>query len=56
MTSSDGFQQHFGIISKYVCCGFYIKTAIWVSGSDTSSVASRARTELTSSKCEPSRI
>ena len=25
MTSSDGFQQHFSIISKYVCCGFYMK-------------------------------
>ena len=25
MTSSEGFQQHFSIISKFVCCGFYIK-------------------------------
>ena len=25
MTSSEGFQQHFCIISKYVCCGFYMK-------------------------------
>ena len=25
MTSSEGFQQHFSIISKYVCCGFYMK-------------------------------
>ena len=25
MTSSEGFQQHFSIILKCVCCGFYIK-------------------------------
>ena len=25
MTSSEGFQQHFSIISKSVCCGFYVK-------------------------------
>ena len=25
MTSSEGFQQHFSIISKFVYCGFYIK-------------------------------
>ena len=25
MTSSEGFQQHFSIISKSVCCGLYIK-------------------------------
>ena len=25
MTSSEGFQQHFSIISKVVCCGFYMK-------------------------------
>ena len=25
MTSSEGFQQHFSIISKFVCCGFYMK-------------------------------
>jgi hypothetical protein len=25
MSSSEGFQQHFSIISKVVCCGFYIK-------------------------------
>ena len=25
MTSSEGFQQHFSIISKSVCCGFYMK-------------------------------
>ena len=25
MTSSEGFQQHFSIISKFVCCGFDIK-------------------------------
>ena len=25
MTSSKGFQQHFSIISKSVCCGFYMK-------------------------------
>ena len=78
MTSSEGFQQHFSIISKYVCCGFYMKknvafythlfcctemrwlfissTAIWVTRSDTSSVSSRTRTELTSSKCDSTRI
>ena len=31
---------------------FISSTAIWVTGSDTGSVASRARTELTSSKCD----
>ena len=25
MTSSEGFQQHFSIISKFVFCGFYMK-------------------------------
>ena len=25
MTSSEGFQQHFSVISKFVCCGFYMK-------------------------------
>ena len=25
MTSSERFQQHFNIISKSVCCGFYMK-------------------------------
>ena len=25
MTSSEGFQQHFGIILKIVCCGYYMK-------------------------------
>ena len=30
---------------------FIISTTIWVNGWDTSSVASRARSELTSSKC-----
>ena len=25
MTSSEGFQDHFSIISKFVCCGFYMK-------------------------------
>ena len=25
MTSSEGFQQHFSIISKSVCCGFDMK-------------------------------
>jgi hypothetical protein len=24
MTSSEGFQQHFSIICKLVCCGFYV--------------------------------
>ena len=28
MTSSEGFQQHFNIISKSVCCGFYMKKNI----------------------------
>ena len=73
MTSSKGFQLHFYIISKFVCCGCYLKknaafalnsfsctemtwmfiisTTIWVNGWDTSSVASRARSELTSLKC-----
>ena len=66
MTSSEGFQQYFSIISNYVCCGFYMKKNVaftllssavlkWddylsVAGSDTGSVASRARTELTSTK------
>ena len=35
---------------------FISSTAIWVTGSDTSSVDSRARTELTSSKCDWNRI
>ena len=25
MTSSEGFQHHFSIISKFICCGFYMK-------------------------------
>ena len=25
MTSSEGFQHHFNIISKFVCCGCYMK-------------------------------
>ena len=25
MTSSEGFQHHFTIISKFVCCDFYLK-------------------------------
>ena len=25
MTSSEGFEQHFSIISKFVCYGFYVK-------------------------------
>ena len=25
MTNSEGFQQHFSIISEYVCFGFYMK-------------------------------
>jgi hypothetical protein len=25
MTSSEGFQLHFTIISKFVCCGCYMK-------------------------------
>ena len=25
MTSSEGFQQHFSIVSKFVCCCFYMK-------------------------------
>ena len=25
MTSSEGFQQRFSLISKFVCCGFYMK-------------------------------
>ena len=28
MTSSEGFQQHFSVISKPVCCGFYMKKNI----------------------------
>ena len=28
MTSSEGFQQHFSIISKFVCCGFYMKNNV----------------------------
>ena len=76
MTSSERFQQHFSIISKFVFCGFYMRknaaftfisfavlkwmfissTAIWVTGSYTSSVASRARSQLTRSKCEWTRI
>ena len=72
MSSSEGFQRHFSIISKFVCCGFYMKKNVaftlisfallkwhqclsvqlpfentcW----DTSSVASRAGSELTSSE------
>ena len=78
MTSSEGFQEHFSIISKFVCCDFYLKkecsfynhlfccteirwmfiswTTIWVTSLDTGSVASRARRQLTSSKCEWTRI
>jgi hypothetical protein len=25
MTSAEGFQQHFSIISKFVCCGFIMQ-------------------------------
>ena len=28
MTSSEGFQQHFSIISKSVCYGFYMKKTV----------------------------
>ena len=35
---------------------FINSTAIWVTGSDTSLVASRARTDLTSSKCDWTRM
>ena len=28
MTSSEGFQQQFNIISKFVCCGFYVKNNV----------------------------
>ena len=35
---------------------FISSTAIWITGSDTGSVASRARTKLTSSKCDWTRI
>ena len=35
---------------------FISLTAIWVTGSDTGSVASRARSKLTSTKCEWTRI
>ena len=28
MTSSEGFQQHLSIISKFVCCGFYMKNHV----------------------------
>ena len=35
---------------------FISSSAIWVTGSDTDSVASRARSELTRSKCEWTRI
>ena len=35
---------------------FISSTAIWVTGSDTGSVACRARSKLTSSKCEWTRI
>ena len=35
---------------------FISSTAIWVTGSDTGSVGSRARSELTRSKCEWTRI
>ena len=30
MISSEGFQQHFSIISKTVCCGSYVKKAVAV--------------------------
>ena len=26
MASSEGFLLHFSIISKFLCCGFYLKT------------------------------
>ena len=35
---------------------FISSTAVWVTGSDTGSVASRAKTKLTSSKCDWTRI
>ena len=73
MTSSEEFQHHFSIISKFVCFYFFVKkivaftlisfavctemrwlfissTAIWVTGSDTGSVAMAC--QLTKSKCE----
>ena len=73
MMSSEGFQYHFCIISKFIFCDCYMKknvaftlismrwlfissSAIWVTGLDTRSVASRARTELTRSKREWTRI
>ena len=44
------------LYSYLFCCTemiwmFIISTTIWVNGWDTSSVASRARSELTSSQC-----
>ena len=41
---------------KWDKCLIIRSTAIWVSGSDTSSVPSRARGQLTRSKCEGNRI
>ena len=43
MTSLEGFQQHFNIISKSICCGFYMKknlaiTLISFAGDDCLSV------------------
>ena len=70
MTSSEGLQQHFSICLLWFLpekeCSFYThlfcctemrwlfisSTAIWTTGS----VASRARTKLTSSKCHWTRI
>jgi hypothetical protein len=28
MTSSEGFQQHYSIFSKFACCGFYMKNNV----------------------------
>ena len=68
MTSSEGFQHYFNIISNLFCCVAYTlslllllkwvlisSTAIWFTGWDTGSFASRARTKLTS-ECEWTRI
>ena len=72
MTSSEDFQQHFSIISKFdrflckkeysfytqlFCCTelrwmFISSTSIWVTDSDIGSVASKARSQLTRSKCK----
>jgi hypothetical protein len=58
---SASFQNLFVVYSYLFCCTemrwlFISSTAIWVTDSDTSSVASRARTKLTSSKFDWTRI